>query len=350
MIDDVTNQYLFAYRPSTLPGDHLHKYLEVTEEALVQSSQPSVRSMLRDVAKQLTQCLCVLTAESARSDVTSAAWKLLGLMGEALADVTDETAAKDVDAYLEPATEEMMSAIADSGSSCQERDRKSGRILQQLAAKMTERSSHAATVDVIEMQMCDGGDPSEPSARLSSQRDIHVQTYPLLVSSEVVSSDLVECRGSCLQLLKALLAKFLALFSSRSFSPMSGPHGSSLPTLESASSDMLDVVVDAVKELCQRKKSKVLLRRHKKTKISEQQVNASAAEMKIALRERLREFLSRHRDAVEELKKEEMEKTKTSVSTLLSNLRDKTEECENGQEKQSPDCQNSAESDAGLHR
>lgn len=45
--------------------------------------------------------------------------------------------------------------------------------------------------------------------------------------------------------------------------------------------------------------------------------------MKVALQEKLQEFLTCHRETVADGKKDEMEKGKKTLSTLLSNSRDK---------------------------
>ncbi|XP_050925069.1 uncharacterized protein LOC127142018 [Lates calcarifer] len=326
-----------ALRP--VPGDQ-RKYLEVDEEALVRSlgssaSQLPVRSMLGDLVKQLNQGLCLLaaqsqdSAEAEGSEVTSAAMNFLALAGETLAHLKDEDQDQDIDTISERATEEVMFAIADTMSSCQVEGRKSTRILRDLATKISEQRSASGHQQLssftISLKTDSDEQPEQPGARQ--------KPYPIHVSSEKINSDLSEFHGSCLQVLKGLLAKLLALSSPQSFSVMTGRHRSSLPALESAASDVLDIVVNSVKELCQKKKSKFPLRR-RKTKVKEKNVNSTATELKVALQEKLREFLTCHKDAVEQQKNNKKEKAKTIVSTLLSDLRQKTEECEDMQQEQ----------------
>ncbi|GLD54982.1 uncharacterized protein AKAME5_000753500 [Lates japonicus] len=323
----------------------LQKYLEINEETLVRSlgssaSQLSVRSMLGDVVKQLNQSLFLLAAqsqdnaESEGSEVTSAAMKLLAVAGETLAALKDEAVNQDqdIDAISEKATEEVMFAIADTMNSCQDQGRKSTRILQDLAAKISEQrsaSSHRQLSSFsISLKSNSDNQPEQPE-----QPGVHVKPYPFHVSPEKINGDLSEFRGSCHQVLRGLLAKLLALTSPWSFSMMTGPHRSSLPTLDSAASDILDVVVKSVKKLCQKKRSMFQLRRHK-TKVKEKRVNSTATELKAALQEKLGDFLTCHKDTVEEQKNSNMEKAKRIVSALLSNMREKTAECEDMQQEQ----------------
>ncbi|GLD54932.1 uncharacterized protein AKAME5_000749200 [Lates japonicus] len=97
-----------------------------------------------------------------------------------------------------------------------------------------------------------------------------------------------------------------------------------MPTLDSAASDILDAVVNSVKELCHKKRSMFQLRRQR-TKVKEKRVNSTATELKVA-QEKLGEFLTCHKDAVEEQKNGKMEKAKRIVSTLLSSMRERTAE------------------------
>ncbi|XP_071325983.1 uncharacterized protein [Trachinotus anak] len=338
--DSDSRSYSDTSSPSAVTPVDLQKYYEITKETLVQSlgssaSQPSVSSMLGDLAKQLNQGLCVLAAESQDStgadgsEVKSAAMKALALAGETLAGVTDKTVAQDVDALLETVTEEVMSAVADSMRSCQGKERKSARILRILASKITKRCSESAELQPRPQQLSPhsvglkSNRDDQPETSIQSKTDVHGKPYLLRVSPEEVSSDLLEFHGSCLQVLKGLLAKLLALFSPWSFSLMTSPHRSGLPSLESVASDILYIIVNGVKKICQKKKSKKL-RQRKKAKVTETKVNSTAAEVKVALQEKLREFLTCHREAVEEGKKDKIQKAKMT----LSNQRDETAECE----------------------
>ncbi|GLD54881.1 uncharacterized protein AKAME5_000744400 [Lates japonicus] len=322
----------------------LQKYMEINEETLVRSlgssaSQLSV-SMLGDVVKQLNQGLCVLAAQSPdntkteRSEVTSAAMKLLAVAGETLAALKDEAVNQnqDVDTLSEKATEEVMFAIAATMNSCQDEGRKSTRILRDLAAKISEQrsaSSHRQLSSFTISLKSNGDDqPEQPE-----QPGVHVKSYPFHVSPEKIDSDLSEFHGSCCQVLKGLLAKFLTLSSPRSFSVMTSPHSSSLPTLDSAATDILDIVVHSMKKLCQRKRSVFHLKQHR-TKVKEKRVNSTATELKVALQEKLGEFLTCHKDAVEEQRNSKMEEAKRIVSTLLSSMRERTAEPEDTQQEQ----------------
>ncbi|XP_018553824.1 uncharacterized protein LOC108898449 [Lates calcarifer] len=319
----------------------LQRYLEINDETLVRSlgssaSQLSV-SMLGDVVKQLNQGLCVLAAQSQDNaetegaEGTSSAMKLLAVAGETLAALKDEAVKQDqdVDALSEKAAEEVMFAIADTMNSCQDKGRKSTRILRDLAAKVSElrsASSHRQLSSfTISLKSNSGDQPEQPG--------VHVGPYPFHVSPEKISSDLSEFHGSCRHVLKGLLAKLLVLSSPLSFSVMTGPHRSSLPSLESTASDILEVVVNSVKELCQKKRSVFQLRRQR-MKVKEKRVNSTATELKVTLQEKLGEFLTCHKDAVEEQKNDKMEKAKRIVSELLSNMRERTSEREDTQQEQ----------------
>ncbi|GLD52245.1 uncharacterized protein AKAME5_000517400 [Lates japonicus] len=319
--------------------EHLQKYLQINKEALVRSlgssaSQLSARSM-GDLVKQLNQGLCLLaaqsqdSAETEGSEVTPAVMKFLALAGETLAHLKDEDQDQDVDTISKRATEEVMFAIADTMARCQVEGRKSRKILRDLATKISEQCSASAHQQLssftINLKIDSNEQPEEPG--------VPVKPYPIHVLPEKINSDLSEFHGSCLQVLKGLLAKLLALSSPQSFSVMTASHRSSLPSLESAASDILDIVVNGVKELCQKKKSKFPLRR-RKTKVKEKKVNSTATELKVALQEKLGEFLTYHKDAVEQQKKDKMQKAKTIMSTLLSDLRQKTAECEDMQQEQ----------------
>ncbi|GLD52224.1 uncharacterized protein AKAME5_000515300 [Lates japonicus] len=321
--------------------EHLRKYLRIDEEALVRSlgssaSQLSARSM-GDLVKQLNQGLCLLaaqsqdSAETEGSEVTPAVMKFLALAGETLAHLRDEDQDQDqdVDTISKRATEEVMFAIADTMAMCQVEGRKSTKILRDLATKISEQCSASDHQQLssftISLKMDSDNQAEQPG--------VPAMPYPIHVLPEKINSDLSEFLGSCLQVLKGLLAKLLALSSPQSFSMMTAPHRSSLPSLESAASDILDIVVNSVKELCQKKKSKFPLRR-RKTKIKEKKVNSTATELKVALQEKLGEFLTCHKDAVEQQKKDKMEKARMIVSTLLSDLRQKTAECEDMQQEQ----------------
>lgn len=334
--------------PRPVFEDPLQKCFEITEETLLELlgrsvSQPSVKSMLGDVVRQLNQGLCVLAAcpppaqsqdspQATRgSEVTSVAIKFLGLAGESLADVVDETASQDIDTFLQKATKEVMSAVADSMDGCQESERMSGRILRDIATKISDQSSGAEELwSCLQQLTLQARSPAMQDTMevemFSLSSDSDDNDYTLLVSSDTVSRDLSDFHSTCLQVLKGLLGKLLALVSPRSFSLMTGPNIASLPTLDSVASDILETVIHAVKEICHKKKTK-FLRRHKKTRVTESRVNSAAFEIKATLQDKLREFFSCHKEAVEEVKKEEMLKAKRMVSTLLSNLREKTAEC-----------------------
>ncbi|GLD64772.1 uncharacterized protein AKAME5_001629100 [Lates japonicus] len=111
----------------------------------------------------------------------------------------------------------------------------------QAVSQMSVRSMLGDVVKQLNQGLCVCAGCSEPGQdRLKGQR-----------------SRLLPLSSWRWQVVKGLLAKLLAVSSPKSFSMMTGPHGSSLPTLESAASDILDVVV---KELCQKKKSKFTLK------------------------------------------------------------------------------------------
>lgn len=160
------------------------------------------------------------SGETEGSEVTPAAMKFLVLASETLADVTDEEVVRDVDALLETA--------ASFG----------------LCGASVRLSS-----DSISPKPASDDQP-EPSAQ--SDPDVHVKPYPLLVSSEKVSSDLSASQGSCVQVLKGLLAKLLAFFQ-----PDDRP-AQIIPAhlgVASVASDILDIAVNGVKDICQKKKS-----------------------------------------------------------------------------------------------
>ncbi|GLD56406.1 uncharacterized protein AKAME5_000875600 [Lates japonicus] len=136
-----------------------------------------------------------------------------------------------------------MFAIADI-SSCQVEGRKSTRILRDLATKISEQCSASGHQQLSSFTISLKID----SDNQAEQPGVHLKPYLIHVTPEKINSYLSEFHGSCIQVLKGLLANLLALSFPESFSMMTGPQGLSLPSLESAASDILDIVVNSVKE------------------------------------------------------------------------------------------------------
>lgn len=105
-----------------------------------------------------------------------------------------------------------------------------------------------------------------------------------------VISDMSDLHSTYLHVLvTGHLTKLLALVYPKSFSLMTSPPSTSLPILDSVASDILDTSISAGKEICHNKKTK-FLRQYSKTRVTEDQVNSAAFEIKATLQGKLQVF------------------------------------------------------------
>ncbi|XP_045886114.1 uncharacterized protein LOC123957402 [Micropterus dolomieu] len=362
-------------RPFT--EDPLQKYFGVNDddESLGSSaSQVSARSS-PEVMQQVNQGLSVPAVytppieSSAQVSAEQAQEQSLRSAGGAL---TEEASWQDIEQFLEPATEEVITTLIKSLDSCQEKteagvktESTARKILQHLVIKMrhskrTIEETKDRCLDKFDLNSLDefgmgyccccwylheklpsciskvraafgksqkDETPQEASPEVRDGLPLQggAITYPMTLSSQEVVKDL-SCRRfrrTSQNELREFLMRSLLKFSLQSFRLLTThpiPYKASLDPL---ASEMLDTVVDSVKQLCQPQPRKFTFpwQRSENTTVFEDQVASTALMLKLNLQEKLRNFLNFYREALEKLK--EGEKEIERGASILSSKSDK---------------------------
>ncbi|XP_034738860.1 uncharacterized protein LOC117951317 [Etheostoma cragini] len=275
-------------------------------------------SMLGEIPQQVDQ------DHEQAADVKSASKKSVSFVDEAL---FESATWQDIESFLDPATGEVMSAIVQSLDTCPElTEGPVSRILKQIALKiqLLKRSSTSRGKETYSNSQKDKI-PQEinSEARDGSPRQDMVITYPMTVSPEEVVRDL-SCsrfRAICLRILKGFLMRSMLMFSSFCFK---GKAITNEPNVDSVASDMLDTVLDSVKQLSEPQPRKWTFPWHRSenTTVSEKRFVYTAVKLKTSLEETMRKFYNSYKELSDKLREEEKEEARRVLSDLLSNRSD----------------------------
>ncbi|XP_032383346.1 uncharacterized protein LOC116696442 [Etheostoma spectabile] len=321
-------------------------------------------SMLGEMAQQVDQ------DHEQAADVKSASKKSVSFVDEA---VFESATWQDIESFLDPATGEVMSAIVQSLDTCPElTEGPVSRILKQIAMKIQllkrtgeEKENRCLKEFNMDMHCCscwwylhDKRQSSTSKVKetfTNSQKDKipletnsedrdgsplqdMVITYPMTVSPEEVVKDLSCCRfrAICLRILKGFLMRSRLMFSSYCFKGRAITHE---PNVDSVASDMLDTVLDSVKQLSEPEPRKWTFpwQRSENTTVSEKRFVYTAVKLKTSLQETMRKFYNSYKELSDKLREAEKEEARRVLSDLLSNKSDdKAEDSEKGSVVQDP--------------
>ncbi|XP_051274858.1 uncharacterized protein LOC127374000 [Dicentrarchus labrax] len=295
--------------------DPVQKSSGVNEESLAKSlgrsiSQSSARSMPGKVEQQVNQSptglgactppleshaeVCADQAQEQVAEVTSVTGKALSFVDGGFAEVE---LWQDVEQFLVPATEEVISAIIKSMDVCQEKieagaetEKTATKILKHLAIKMrssefTEEETQNRYLDQFDLESLEDFEKdffcnfthlheklqcsiskvrtafknrerdgktlqTNPEVREGSPLQGMMITYPMTVCSQDVVKDL-SCRRfrhTSLKELKEFLMRSVQTFFSQNFGAMAPSLELCMASVDSVASEMLDVVVNSVNQ------------------------------------------------------------------------------------------------------
>ncbi|XP_078116164.1 uncharacterized protein LOC144524063 isoform X2 [Sander vitreus] len=313
------------------------------------ASQMSAGSMLGEVAQQVDQ------GQEQAADVRSASKKSVSFVDGALFECGSW---QDIESFLDPATGEVMSAIVQSLDTCPElTEGPVSRILKHIAMKIQllkrtreeteKRSLKELDLDLYccscwwylheKLQSCTS---KVKEAFKNSPKDKRPQeaksevgdgdgdgsplqdkaiTYPMTVSPEEVVKEL-SCsrfRGICLHILKGFLLRSMLMFSPYCFKGRAITHE---PDVDSVASDMLDTVLNSVKQLSEPQPRKWTFpwQRSENTTVSEKRIVSTAVALKTNLQKTMRKFYNSYKKASDKLREDEKEEARRVLSDLLS--------------------------------
>ncbi|XP_028446096.1 uncharacterized protein LOC114563428 [Perca flavescens] len=329
------------------------------------ASQMSAGSMLGEVAQQVDQ------GQEQAAEARSASKKSVRFVDGALCELGSW---QDIESFLDPATGEVMSAIVQSLDTCPElTEGPVSRLLKNIAMqiqllKRTREETEKRSLKELDLDLCccswwwylheklqcctskvkeafkkspKDKRPQEASSEVGDGDRSPLQdkatTYPMTVSPEEVVKEL-SCsrfRDTCLHILKGFLMRSLLMFSPYCFKGRAITHE---PNVDSVASDMLDTVLNSVKQLSepQPRKWTYPWQWSENTSVSEKRFVSTAVALKTSLQETMRKFYKSYKEASDKLREDEKEETRRVLSDLLSNTRDdKAEDTQEGSSIQS---------------